>query len=67
MGKIKTAKQLRDDLLSKYESASTEDQKKDLTTFTQAASAIIRSVKVELDYQKYKGKNEDIEFLENGK
>lgn len=61
---IKNVKDLRDDLLKKYESAKSESDKKDLNTFTQSASAIIRSLKVELDYQKHHERQEKIEFLE---
>jgi len=60
---IKNVKELRDDLLNKYESAKTEQDKKELGTYTATASAIIRSLKVELDYNKYKGDTKDIDFL----
>ena len=61
---ISNIEQLRNDLLKKYEEAKTEELKKDLNQCTQTASAIIRSVKVELDYNKHKGKTGVIKFLE---
>ena len=64
MPKIENIKDLRNDLLEKYESSETDQEKKDLGTFTATASAIIRSVKTELEYNKFKGKGKDIGFLD---
>lgn len=65
MSKIKNIKDLRTDLLNKYEAAKTDSEKKDLQTFTASASAIIRSLKTELDYNKFKQNDKPIDFLEN--
>lgn len=62
---ISNIEQLRNDLLNKYETAKTESDKKDLSIYTASASAIIRSLKTELDYNKYKENGKDIKFLEN--
>lgn len=64
MQKIKNIKDLRSDLLEKYENAKNEDDKKDLGIYTAASSAIIRSLKTEMDYNKYRDSNKKIEFLE---
>lgn len=64
--KIKNIKDLRNDLLQKYEATVTEDDKRDLVTFTTCVSAIVRSVKEELSYNKYKDNKRDIDFLEIG-
>ena len=48
----------------KYENAINEDDKKDLGIYTAASSAIIRSLKTEMDYNKYRDSNKKIEFLE---
>lgn len=64
MPNIKNIKDLRNDLLNKYENAKSDSEKKDLGTFTASASAIIRSLKTELDYNKFKDNNRDIDFLE---
>lgn len=61
---INNIKDLREDLLDKYEKANDDTAKKDLNTFTQAASAIIRSLKVEMEYNKVSGDNKTIKFLE---
>jgi len=65
MPRIKNIKDLRDDLLTKYETAKDEKDKKDLSVYTATASAIIRSCKVELDYNKVQDNNKKIEFLED--
>ena len=65
MPRIKNIKDLRDDLLTKYETAKDEKDKKDLSVYTATASAVIRSCKVELDYNKVKDNNKKIEFLED--
>jgi hypothetical protein len=64
MPNIKNIKDLRNDLLNKYENAKSDSEKKDLGTFTASASAIIRSLKTELDYNKFKDNDKDIHFLE---
>lgn len=64
MQTIKNIKDLRNDLLNKYENAKSDSDKKDLGTFTASASAIIRSLKTELDYNKFKDNNKSIDFLE---
>lgn len=61
---INNIKDLRNDLLTRYQDASTDLKIKDLIAHTQTASAIIRSVKVELDYNKHQGIEKDIDFLE---
>lgn len=63
MQKIKNIKSLRDDLLKKYNEAESDKEITNLTTYTATASAIIRSVKVELDYKKYKKDESEIDFL----
>jgi hypothetical protein len=65
MQRIKNIKELRDDLLTKYETAKDEKDKKDLSIYTATASAIIRSCKVELDYNKVQENNNKIKFLED--
>lgn len=55
---------LRDDLIKKYEEAKNDSDKKDLGIFTATASAIIRSCKVELDYNKVQDNKRIIKFLE---
>lgn len=67
MPRIKNIKDLRDDLLTKYETAKDEKDKRDLSVYTATASAIIRSCKVELDYNKVQDNNKKIEFLEDEK
>lgn len=61
---INNIEKLRNDLLSKYETSKEEKDIKDLNVYTQTASAIIRSLKVELDYNKYKDNDKPIKFLE---
>lgn len=63
MPKIKNIEDLRKDLLEKYEEANTDKEVHTLSTYTATASAIIRSVKTELDYNKYKNNKKDIKFL----
>lgn len=63
MSKIKNIKELREDLLSKYEQTKTDKDIDKLSTFTATASAIIRSAKTELDYNKFKDDKKDIDFL----
>ena len=67
MPNIKNIKDLRNDLLTKYEEAKSDSEKRDLGTFTASASAIIRSLKTELDYNKFKDNDKEIEFLETKK
>jgi hypothetical protein len=61
---MQNIKELREDLVQKYQTATTDENKKDLSVFTAAASAIIRSCKTELDYNKEMKNNRKIEFLE---
>lgn len=63
MPKIKNIKELREDLLIKYEQTKEDKEIQKLSTYTATASAIIRSAKTELDYNKYKNNNKDIDFL----
>lgn len=63
MSRIKNIKDLRNDLLKKYEETKTTKEVEKLTTFTATASAIIRSAKTELDYNKYRENKKEIEFL----
>ena len=65
MQEIKNIQDLRNDLLSKYENSETEQDKRDLGIYTASASAIIRSLKTEMDYNKYRENNNKIDFLEN--
>ena len=65
MQKIKNIQDLRNDLLNKYEESKTEQDKKDLSIYTASASAVIRSLKTEMDYNKYRENNNKIDFLEN--
>ena len=55
---------LRNDLIKKYEESKTDKDKSDLSTYTATASAIIRSCKVELDYNKVQDNKRTIKFLE---
>jgi hypothetical protein len=61
---MQNIKELRDDLILKYKEAKSEDSKKDLSIFTATASAIIRSCKTEMDYNKIQDNNKKIDFLE---
>lgn len=61
---MKNIKDLREDLVKRYEEAKTENDKKDLASYTKTASAIIRTLKVEMDYNKVKGVVKTIDFLE---
>lgn len=61
---MQNIKDLRIDLVKKYEEAKTDKDKKDLSIFTATASAIIRSCKTELDYNKEKKNDKKIDFLE---
>jgi len=65
MQEIKNIQDLRNNLLSKYENSETEQDKRDLGIYTASASAIIRSLKTEMDYNKYRENNNKIDFLEN--
>ena len=55
---------LRNDLIKKYEESKTDADKRDLSVYTATASAIIRSCKTELDYNKVQNNNRKIKFLE---
>lgn len=61
---MQNIEELRNDLIKKYEEAKTDNDKKDLSTYTATASAIIRSCKVELDYNKVQENKRTINFLE---
>tara|TARA_R110002051_G_C8769409_1_gene503358 strand:+ start:29272 stop:29469 length:198 start_codon:yes stop_codon:yes gene_type:complete len=63
MQDIKNIKELREDLLKKYNESKEDKELNNLSTYTATASAIIRSVKVELDYKKYKNDDSEIDFL----
>ena len=67
MPSIKNIKQLREDLLRSYESSTTEEELEELSKKTAAASTIIRSAKIELEYNKYKGVKTEIPFLNSNK
>lgn len=67
MPTIKNIKQLREDLLRSYESSTTEEELEELSKKTAAASTIIRSAKIELEYNKYKGVKTEIPFLNSNK
>ncbi len=67
MPRIKNIKQLREDLLRSYESSTTEEELEELSKKTAAASTIIRSAKIELEYNKYKGVKTEIPFLNSNK
>jgi hypothetical protein len=61
---MQNIKELRDDLVKKYENAKTDKDKKELSIYTATASAIIRSCKTELDYNKERKLDKSIGFLE---
>ena len=61
---MQNIKDLRNDLVKKYEDAKTDKDKKELQIYTATASAIIRSCKTELDYNKEKQNGKKIDFLE---
>jgi len=62
---IKNIEDLRNDLLSKYESSNSDTDIRELSVYTATASAVIRSCKTEMDYNKIQENNKKIEFLEN--
>jgi len=62
---IKNIEDLRNDLLSKYESSNSDKDIRELSVYTATASAVIRSCKTEMDYNKIQENNKKIEFLEN--
>jgi hypothetical protein len=62
---IKNIEDLRNDLLSKYEDSKTDADIRDLSVYTATASAVIRSCKTEMDYNKIQENNKTIKFLEN--
>ena len=62
---IKNIEDLRNDLLSKYESSKSDTDIRELSVYTATASAVIRSCKTEMDYNKIQENNKKIEFLEN--
>jgi hypothetical protein len=61
---MQNIKDLREDLVKKYETAKTDKDKKELSIYTATASAIIRSCKTELDYNKERKLDKEIPFLE---
>lgn len=64
MSEIKNITDLRNDLLEKYETAKKEEDIRELSVYTATASAIIRSCKTEMDYNKIQENNKKINFLE---
>jgi len=62
---IKNIEDLRNDLLNKYESSNSDTDIRELSVYTATASAVIRSCKTEMDYNKIQENNKKIEFLEN--
>lgn len=64
MPRIKNIKDLRNDLLDIYDKSKSNEDLKNLQTKTATASAIIRSCKVELDYNKVKNNDKKIDFLD---
>ena len=64
---MQNIEELRNDLLKKYEEAKTDNDKKELSIYTATASAIIRSCKTEMDYNKIQENNKKINFLETQK
>ena len=54
---MQNIEELRNDLLKKYEEAKTDNDKKELSIYTATASAIIRSCKTEMDYNKIQENN----------
>ena len=62
---IKNIEDLRNDLLTKYESSNSDTDIRELSVYTATASAVIRSCKTEMDYNKIQENNKKIEFLEN--
>jgi hypothetical protein len=66
MKKIKTIKDLRDNLLDElnlFYEKQTEDGIDRLDSISKTSSTIIRTAKVELEYAKHKDLNKDIDFL----
>lgn len=61
---MQNIKELRQDLIEKYNTAKDEESKKDLSIYTATASAIIRSCKTEMDYNKIQENGKKIDFLE---
>jgi len=62
---IKNIEDLRNDLLNKYESSNSDTDIRELSVYTATASAVIRSCKTEMDYNKIQENNKKIKFLEN--
>lgn len=61
---IKNIEDLQKELLNVFSSTSKDKQDlKELAIKTQTASAVIRGLKTMLDYQKYLGIKNEIEFL----
>lgn len=65
MSKIKNIVDLRNDLLEKYENSKNDNDIKELSIYTATASAVIRSCKTEMDYNKIQENDKKINFLEN--
>lgn len=61
---MQNIKELREDLIKKYTESKTDESKKDLAIYTATASAIIRSCKTEMDYNKLQDNKKKIDFLE---
>jgi hypothetical protein len=64
MQRIKNIKDLRNDLLDIYDKSKTNEELKVLQVKTACASAVIRSCKTELDYNKVKNNDKKIDFLD---
>jgi len=65
MSEIKNIADLRNDLLKKYENSKSDNDIRELSVYTATASAVIRSCKTEMDYNKIQENNKKINFLEN--
>lgn len=67
MKKIKTVKDLRDNLINEldlfYKSKKSESNLDRLNSISKCTSTIIRTAKTELEYAKYKGVDSNIDFL----
>lgn len=63
---VKNIKQLREDLLKRYNETDLNEEKAvgKLSSATACVSAIVRTAKVELEYKKFKEDKTPIDFLE---
>lgn len=60
---IKNIQDLQNELLKVFVNTEDKTKLKELAIKTQTASAVIRGLKTQLDYQKHLGTKEEIEFL----